>query len=271
MNKRLLILIICFTVSIIAIFALLINKKAPTFDEDTSVLDLNFIPKKDGELISQIKEKRQQMVPISKLRVYSFSRFHHSLLERVGNAPSRPHVSSASTNVYYIWNFNDVFPIQSIKVINENKVLVTYRLNNDDNIVYAYVVFEKILNEVALPYELEVWLFCGEVYYISEKLSYENYKELKVGDKLSRKQMNKLAFFTESAVMRLSSYEDIKIEYEEICVLDEGLLQINVAVNDKSNYVGTVTNIEFFPFGEVSERTKNFSIIDAKELLEYPQ
>ena len=200
----------------------------------------------------------QYNVPIETLTVYSYSEFWTRY------DPSS--TISITPQLIYLQEFNSVFPIERVKMIDENTVVVVYKLEMDyealdREIALAYVVFKRKVAELTEEHGLdkvgsyESWKKNGEIYFVSKNLSKAAFSNVKVGDSLpSVIAVDPAVLFDGDKAHRTESI----ISFTTYRILSDGmmLIEFEAPLNSSGHSPGLsdykVTKKTFYPYGEAS-------------------
>lgn len=106
-----------------------------------------------------------------------------------------PSPTSDCTYLSTLQEFNDEFPIECVRLLDENTVCVVYKLEMDAEggavPRISYVIFKREVAQlteqdgVEKAGEYELWKKNGEVYVSSSKLTYTDFSSVGIGDPIS--------------------------------------------------------------------------------------
>ena len=174
--------------------------------------------------------------------------------------------SGISSLQFWLDGYHRQLPIEHVKWINDDKICVVYKLKDEnENEFYAYVIFvrevenyTKSENSMELDGEYETWRVSGEAYFVSEFLSYEDYKDVKVGDTVS-----KICEFDPAVV-----FEEKICEEKIYRLLKDGVLIIETSQDNSIAFQEReIVSIRFYTF-DGDECPFNVSLSDLPKLIE---
>lgn len=231
----------------------------------------------EGELMSIIENNGNYDVSLEQLNKYPWNDFVFVLPPKMPNG-TMPSMSSISL---YLQDYDNSWPIQSIKKIDEKHVVVTYKLDKNDSIIYSYIVFEKEVKYyetdeiVKESGNYELWI-CKEYYFVEEGISYADMLNLKAGDDVPEK-------LAESAQMKVAKAPitiglDGKGRRDIELLTKDGVIVVSLEYEsgDKSkNEIISddcrIENVLLYLFGTDDEKvTAKYYILKAKTI-ELPQ
>lgn len=270
--KKSFLVILLVVVSVLAVSTAIVWATVGTKNEKTIPTLL-----KEGELMSIIENNRNYNVSLDKLNRYPWNDVVFVLPYKMTNGI----IPSASSISLYLHDYDNAWPIQSIKKIDENHIVVTYKLDNHGSIIYLYIVFEKEVKYyeageiVKESGNYELWM-CNEYYFVEDGISYADMLNLKAGGDAPEK-------LTESAQMKATKAPiiiglDGKGRRDVELLTKNGLIVVSLEYEpgDKSkNEIVLekcgIGNISFYPFGADDEKvTATYHILKAKAI-ELPQ
>ena len=219
-----------------------------------------WLPK--GSLLKNYSEQRQ--VSTNELTPYSYENF---CFEYGMRDILMPEVSLQCLSLY---SFNQVFPVQMVKKISEEKLFVVYRLESKDGATgLAYVFFERethYLDEQKDPSikkagEYESWMKTGEIYFVSHELSSSDFSEVKKGDSFSRTLEIDPAIALEVHIAGERFLDNGKVVMTSPRVLSDGIMLIEFERDQNSKGFNEYKVIKktFYPYPIVAAQS-NFSL-----------
>lgn len=241
---------------------------------------MDFTLLKDGELIETIASSDAYSTAISELNSYPFVDFTTMLRPRA--TVNNGFISTTSSVMQYLRDFEQAFPIKSMKKIDENNVLVTYKLDRDGTPVYAYVVFTKqtmhyeTKDGVDEAGDYENWCCYGEYYFAVDSVPYERYSALKAGDSITSDELQALAIYSDSRYICRKDEKGAFVR-DEICLLNEGILTLSFKWGEAEINAGEdiesviLTDAKFYPYDEKSEYADKVSTLLKNNVVELPR
>ena len=195
----------------------------------------------------------------------------------------------ASSANPFLMGYHSKYPIERIEALDDSHVCVVYKLEDDQkNIVYAYVVFESLIEENDISHRKpastssnsagkvttapstenkpeiiveETWMYLGEFYYVSASLSYSDFASVKIGDSYEKfAAIDPAVQYDYNDPWNSDIYDDNSAGFVSYRLLKDGLLIVefedesptyteqNVYQPSAANE-HTVKSMEFYPFG----------------------
>ena len=207
----------------------------------------------NGSLMNDFEQ--QYNLSKSELSVYDYMYFDASLGGRYIK-------TSGSIELHTLQAFNDSYPIELIKRIDNEHICVVYNVErNDLQEVFVYVVFEKKTTyfteedgvEQAGTYE--IWEKNGEFYYLTKELAYDDFADIGIGDSAVKVNDIDCAVSFETRYMKLIPGN--KRYFTSYRLLKDGIMEIEfeapiteVTTDYTSLDDFKITSIVFYPFGD---------------------
>lgn len=300
MKKRFLFIFCGIMVAALLTFgvvALLNNEKSDNDIEDdipaeTTVCD--YIPPqsepvteysgiRDGTLVKEITESGKYNTPYAGLTAYPIDILKADIRCR--------HFIHTSTGVRAtsFYGFNKGMPIESAKVISDDKILVTYKVIVSDRDVAAYLIFDKI-NVEYNNVKYEEWYLTDEFYFCDKKVS-DNINKLTPGQKLTDDDMKIIGFddvymeinrfYKDKDGLSDPSIEEVDLDYiRKNCVdiseigflTDTGIIQIQISHENSGNSMNNVVyDMAEVQFNDNADRIEGYPLYDLESGEECPR
>lgn len=100
-------------------------------------------------------------------------------------------IINASSQLNTLQQFNEVFPVQLVKAIDQDNICVIYKLEKEDcGTTLAYVLFKRHVeyftkdDGVDVSGNYEMWKKTGELYFVSEEMTQNDFSTVNVGDSI---------------------------------------------------------------------------------------
>ena len=211
----------------------------------------------------------------------NLTRYDYSLY-KLSTTPRNMTVASSS-GLYTLKSYNDVFPIEYIKKIDDTHIYVVYKLiRSDEQTVYVYTVFEKSLEQfditdgVEEKGEYEMWTSASEFYFCTKSLEYCDFSELKIGDTFQKANDIDYAISFDANFVSSNSEKSIFTAYR---LLKDGLLIIefesitneldgSAKPPEMSEYM--VSKMNFYKYGANETAVSGVSILNQGETIQLP-
>ena len=196
----------------------------------------------DGENVSLMIENEDQFNrDIDDLTVYDFHLFRLRYASR-----KRPIPEVDYCGMHDLRSLNKTFPIERIEKIDDNNIDVVYKLQDEK---YGQAT---VYVRCTRQYE-NYWALTGEIYYISNKLSSEDFSSIEIGDSMERviaiDPSTILETFEEAAIN--ASIGDFSTYSYRL--LTDGILRIEFKSPDPSAHLDVssyvVSDMKFYPYG----------------------
>ena len=138
-----------------------------------------------GSLVESFGE--QYNADAKDLTVYDYEEFKRLHGSRF---PIRATISS-SPEIFLLQQYHASFPVESVKLVDKDTICVLYELEMDSGErTLAYVVFKRKVASFTdddgfdKAGDYERWLKVGELYFVSEDLTQDDFSDVNVGDSL---------------------------------------------------------------------------------------
>ena len=192
--------------------------------------------------------------------------------------------SAYSSHMYWLQQFNDQYPIELIKKIDNDHICVVYKFSYVhpttgeiyfENVL-TYVVFEretKFLTKkdnVESAGFYEKWEKTGEVYFLTKKLSSSDFKNVKVGDDISSVAAIESAI---AADIRFVEFDDSYAYMRSYRLLSDGIMVIEYKATYTKNDGYTSINQyilsskTFYPYNSDDFPDEIKAVINASDIL----
>ncbi len=203
------------------------------------------------------KVARNTDTSVDDLTVYNYEDFIMSLRYRYDINPNM------SSETYFLQHYNKSFPIEKMKLIDENTLAVVYKLSdNDGEQALLSLIFEREIeyfskgDGVDASGKYECWTKTGEFYFVTEQLSFDDLKNVKIGDSFDEvKKLDAAVSFDRSYMLyKLDTkpkamFTSYRMLSDGIAVIEfEGTFDENHSPDDISGF--SVSSIDFYSYDE---------------------
>ena len=207
----------------------------------------------------------------SELTSYDFSSFPILYGPRHGVIPE------LNSQIIWLQAFNEVYPIELIKEIDQDHICVVYKFSYDEvENILTYVVFErqtKFLtkkDDVESAGFYEKWDKTGEFYFLTEKLSSSDFDNIQIGDSALEVYNIDPAI---SVDMGFRSVDNLNLYFKSYRLLSDGIMVIECSIDrnkeestsDLSEY--TVSSKTFYPYNSDDFPDEIKAVINASDIL----
>lgn len=264
MKKTAIVIFICILVTVFVVSVTAGEKIISFF---SNVFTSN---NRSGEIMSIIESNKELNTGLNELNAYDYSKFvfygtPRKVVTREGNA-----LSNISSKLLYIQDYDKIFPIQHVEVIDDDTLCVVYKLEENGETEYRYVIF----NRQDIKYEhnketSELWICYGEQYCAKAGISLGDYSNLKKGEKVSVSDLAKFAIHADNSPVTEIDEKTDTITREDVCILKEGLLLIKFK-GEINGELFELMEIELIPYGNNSGKYPSISILHDKYLPSTP-
>ena len=160
-------------------------------------------------------------------------------------------VNPSSSKYYTSLNiYNQQFPIEWIKPIDVDHVYIVYKLRKDTDILYVYIVFQKLeMEHSGVCYEY--WGNYGEYYFVKDGLYSNMFLEARIGDSIKDYSLIYNSVLLNVSPPFFSNNMDV-IKRFSVCMLVDGIIIIDIrnAINPEEFFVN---DISFYPYGKTTD------------------
>ena len=243
------------------------------------------------------KAKSIQNVPLDKLTVYPYASDEtKSIYWENKFFPYRDGLMrydpSTTGGAYNLDEYNQCYPIEYIKVLDEHWILVVSKLQQEDGAqgyAYSLMKLEEIEATVdsASPKD-KTWVSSREYYFLSKQLAKADYDHIQIGDSFSKVcEVDPAAawdlqlFYAET---NMSSDPNMLRSFLSIRLLTDGVMVISMKTNvnrldtskpeAKLPSAYDVIGIEFYPYGSASPEEEfvsyTLNILPYGDQIEFP-
>lgn len=193
---------------------------------------------------SEMKSVDEYDADIDELTEYDFKRFFGKYEVRRGVT------SDMKSWVCLLNGFNDEFPIERIKKIDSDHIVVVYKLKNEEgSTALTYILFGKMFYDGDEPGKEYDWVRTGEFYHVIKKLSSADFENVMIGD--SAKSVNEIdpavAFDCEGSTF--DKVETIRVLTDGIMLIEFEKPEIPTSV-DVSFSEYKVSSKSFYPYSD---------------------
>lgn len=250
-----------------------------SFDEMKSK-QLHWASHIPGTLLAQLEFTEN--TAFESLTVYDYEVFSTQRLQK-------DRIAGAGSSNPFLMGYHSEYPIERIEALDDSHVCVVYKLeDNQKNVVYAYVVFESLIEENTVsnlqpastssnsaskvttapstenqPETIveEIWMFRGEFYYVSASLAYSDFASVKIGDSYGKfAAIDPAVQYDYDDEWNSQIYNDNSAGFVSYRLLKDGLLIVEFedespTYTDQNVYQPsaankhTIKSMQFYPFG----------------------